>query len=122
MSDTQPKMQLPFIKLYTGDYRSMTIALSLREKGAFMDLALYFWDTARPISDDDARLSRIVGCSVSEWRKIKPGLIEAGFEVRDGMWRSPYFEHIRDKAAETHRKNKDRGRKAANARYGKDTA
>lgn len=120
--DVETKMKLPFIKLYTGDYRSMTIALSPAEKGAFFDLALYFWDTGKPIADDDGRLSRIVGCSISEWRRMKPNLIEAGFEVRNSFWRSPYFEHIRDKAEETHRKNSERARKAANARYSREGA
>ena len=122
MADVKTKMHLPFIKLYTGDFRSMTVALSLAEKGAFMYLVLYFWDTGKPPADDDRRLSRIVGCSISEWRRMKPNLIDAAFEVRGGFWRIPYFEQIRDKSEETHRKNSERARKAANARYSKGAA
>ena len=47
---------------------------------------------------------------------MKSSLIEAGFEVRDGLLRSPYFEHIRDQSEEIHRQNSERARKTANAR------
>ena len=121
MSDTT-KPDLPFIKLYTGDYRRLTIALPPAEKGAFMDLVLCFWDTGKAIPDDDKLLARITGCGVREWQGMKPSLIEACFEVRDGKWRHPFFELIREKAASVHAKNVERARKAANARYSKEDA
>ena len=121
MSDTT-KQDLPFIKLYTGDYRRLTVALSPAEKGAFMQLFVYFWDTGKPTPDRDSLLAQIVGCSVRDWKEMKPNLIEARFEVRDGMWRHPFFEYHREKTAADHAKNVERARNAANARYQKGGA
>ena len=119
---SRPDTDLPFIKLYTGEYRRLTAGLSLTEKGAFFELVLFFWDRGIPIPDDDIKLARILGISVKEWIQLKPSLLEFCFESSEGKLRQGYFESHRVDSAELHEKNVQRARKAAKARYSNDTA
>ncbi len=87
-----------------------------------MELVIYYWDTEKPPPDDDNRLAKIVGCSLREWQRMKPSLLEACFDNHDGTWRHRFYELLREQATITREKNIERAKKAANARYGKDRA
>lgn len=115
--DNLEQLRLPFIKLYTGEYRKLTATLKPAERGAFMELVLYFWDTGKFPPDDDEQLARITLCTKSEWQKIRPALTDFCFEVCDGYWRQPYFEQAYKKDAELHQKNVEKGKKGAQTRW-----
>ena len=117
MMDQTVKTDLPFIKLYTGDFRRLTVGLSLTEKGALMELVLYQWDTEQLIPDDDKMIAKILGCSLSEWQRIRPDLLNFCFEPCDGILRQRYFEKHREDSAKLRKKNVERARNAANTRY-----
>ena len=115
--DQSNKTDLPFIKLYTGDYRRLTVGLSLSEKGALMELVLYFWDTGQHIPDDDKKITAILGCSLNEWQRIRPNLLNFCFEACDGVLRQRYFENHREDSADLRKRNVERARRAANTRH-----
>lgn len=65
--------QRPWMPLYVADYREKTRALSLAEHGAYQLLMMEQWSSGE-LPNDDARLARILGCSVEEWLAVRPGI------------------------------------------------
>ena len=80
--------ELPYLKMFTGDYLRDTAHLTLEEHGAYHLLLYAAWarkDCALP--PDDQHLARIVGVGTRRWKRIKISVLEAFFEQNDsGYW------------------------------------
>ncbi|MGI9192761.1 MAG: YdaU family protein [Chitinophagaceae bacterium] len=68
-------MSRHWMPLYIGDYLADTRRLSLAEHGAYMLLIMEYWRNGG-LPDNDAKLSRILGVSASEWAELAPVLQE----------------------------------------------
>jgi len=75
--------ELPYLKLYVGDYLVDTMHLSLEEHGAYLKLLMEYWTNGAALRDDNRRFSRLLGISLKKWRAIRPTLAE--FFVCDGI-------------------------------------
>jgi len=69
------------VPLHIGDFLSGTLHMDTLEKGAYVMLMLAHYQAGHSgMPNDDVKLSRIAGVSMSVWKRIKPLLMEK-FEV-----------------------------------------
>ena len=71
---------LPYMQFYVGDYLADTSHLSTTEHGAYLLLIFAYWRNGGPLPNDDERLARIAGLSLSEW-EVAANTIKAFFIV-----------------------------------------
>lgn len=112
----------PWMPLYTGDYLRDTRRLSLAEHGAYLLLIMAYWDTGKPLPDDDRVLARIVGTTATEWAMLRPAMYPF-FVVEDGVWRHKRIDQelarttaIRQKRREAAQSSWARRRKSSHLR------
>lgn len=74
-----------YMPLFVGDYLADTLHLSTREHGAYLLLIMHYWQSGKPLPDDDARLARILRMTIHEWESIRP-VLEPFFDVHSGCW------------------------------------
>ena len=83
---TGGSMSLKYIRLYPQDYLQDTNHLTTEEHGAYLLLILNYWQTEKPLIDDNRRLAGICQADANQWLNIRPAL-EDLFDVSDGVWR-----------------------------------
>jgi uncharacterized protein YdaU (DUF1376 family) len=67
---------IPFMPLYVADYLSDAAHLSTIEHGAYLLLIMTYWQRGEPLPDDDKKLARICKLTSSQWRRVKPTILE----------------------------------------------
>lgn len=84
----------PAFQLYVRDWLAGTRDLTLKGRGAYIDLLAFAWD-ADGLPDDPKELRRRVGATHGEWRQIWP-VLETKFPVSpDGRRRNQKQEKVR---------------------------
>lgn len=73
-----------WVRLFLKTFRGHTGMLTPAGLGAYMRLLLAYLEQQGPLKDDDRRLARIVGVNVTEWKKLRPEIVDV-MEVRDGF-------------------------------------
>lgn len=73
---------IPFMPLYVADYLADAAHLSTAEHGAYLLLLMTYWQTGKPLPDDDKKLARITGLSGRNWLRARPVICEF-FDLRD---------------------------------------
>lgn len=111
---------LPYMQLYVADYLSDTMHLSAEEHGAYLLLLMNYWQTGKPLSNDDRRLANISRLSLESWQAIRDTILEY-FVVDGGVLKQPRMEadleeikHKQEQAAQAG-KASARARKLKNA-------
>ena len=102
-----------------GDYLKKTARFDTITHGAYILLILDYWVSGEPLPDDDHQLRNITKISPHNWKKIRP-LIEKKFIVKDGLWHHKRIDEELAKALINMEKARIKGKKGAEARYGKD--
>jgi len=107
--------------LFCDAYLADTMHLSLEEHGAYLKLLIITWrNNGQPIPDEDARLARMLGVSVGHWRKKLRPVLEPFFDLTDGTFRQKRLEKEWLYTAQKIEKNRENGRRGAEARALKD--
>lgn len=104
MSHTRPDAYMP---MFWGDYLRDTGHLGAVEHGGYLLLIGHYWTSGKPLPDNDVMLARIARMTPDEWKQARP-ILEAFFQVTDGVWRHRRVEAELAKAT-------DRGMKAQRA-------
>jgi len=73
---------LPYMQLYPADYLADTMHLNAEKHGAYLLLIMNYWQTGKPLPNDDERLATIARVSNERWTDVKRTLME--FFVLDG--------------------------------------
>lgn len=73
---------LPYMQFYPADYLADTMHLTTEEHGAYLLLLMNYWQTGKPLMNDDRRLANIARVPNDRWTDVKRTLIE--FFVLDG--------------------------------------
>jgi uncharacterized protein YdaU (DUF1376 family) len=80
---------LPYIQLFVADYLADTMHLSASEHGAYLLLIMNYWQTGKPLLNDDARLAKICRMNFDEWQQSRDTIL-AFFSEKRG-----YLHHKR---------------------------
>ena len=102
-----------------GDYLKDTARLDTLAHGAYILLILDYWVSGGPLPDDDYQLRNITKISPHNWKKIR-FIIEKFFIVKDGVWHHKRIDAELAKALINMENARIRGKKGADARWGKD--
>jgi uncharacterized protein YdaU (DUF1376 family) len=112
-----PKTTAPAFPLLGGDWLKGTSRLSAAERGYYVDLLLFTWDSDEPIPDNETELMQIARCtSRREWRKVWARLRTKWVAV-EGGFRNKRCEEERTKLAGFRRKRAEAGKAGAESRW-----
>ncbi len=67
---------LPYMQLYVADYLADTAYLDVIESGAYLHLLMNYWQTGKPLPNDDKRLARIAKCTDEQWLNVRSTVVE----------------------------------------------
>lgn len=105
-----------FMPLFIADYLADTTHLERDEHGAYFLLLMAYWRNGGPLMADDARLSRIAKASPSEWKRLRPVMLEF-FTEEDGMWVSKRSDIEIEKAIRRMEAKSSAGKRGAESRW-----
>lgn len=103
---------LPYMQLYVADYLADTMHLNVDQHGAYLLLIMNYWQTGKPLPDNDQRLQCVCRTSAEHWQELRPAL-EEFFVIKDGYW----FHNRLDKDLEKVKSKSESARKAAEKRH-----
>ncbi|HEY9081483.1 YdaU family protein [Magnetovibrio sp.] len=101
---------------FIGDYLKETMMLSTVEHGAYSLLRIAYWQAGGALPDDDEVLRNISKTSSHVWKKIRPKIAKL-FSVENGMWKHAQLDQEYARALENKKKNTQRAKNAAEARW-----
>lgn len=104
-----------WMPLYVADYLADTTHLSAAEHGAYLLLIMAYWQSGRPLPDDDAKLSRMARMSAKEWKAARPTIAEF-FTIEGGEWRHGRIDGELAKAGRIREQKSAAGRASAERR------
>ena len=82
---------IPYMPLYISDYLADTAHLTTLEHGIYLLLIMNYWQTGKPLPNNDKKLARIVHLSSRKFSKMKPTVTEF-FSITDTEWRHERIE------------------------------
>lgn len=106
-----------WMPLYVGDYLAETQLFTTEQHGAYHLIRMAYWDNRGPIPSSDEVLAAIARLPVQRWRKIKKQVV-AKFDLRDGELHNDDLDAALDRATKMQKEASERGKIAANARWG----
>ena len=106
---------LPYMQLYVADYLADTLYLDVIESGAYLHLLMNYWQTGKPLPDDDKKLARIAKCTEEQWLNVRSTIVPY-FVQRDGVLSHSRVERDLHKVRERSRKASEAGKKSGKAR------
>jgi len=109
-----------WMPLYIADYLSATSRLTTEQHGAYLLLIMDYWKNGAP-PDNDSVLAQITKLSPDAWSNART-MLQAFFEVQDGIWLHSRVESELKKANYNKRTNIERGIKGAQARWANKNA
>ena len=104
-----------------GDHLKEVGHLNTEEHGAYCFLLIDYWVKGKPLPDNDQRLANTTKLPLKRWKEIRDVMAEM-FAVQDGIWRHERLEIEMRKAKATRKANHERGKKGAEARWGRGNA
>jgi uncharacterized protein YdaU (DUF1376 family) len=75
---------LPYMKLFVADYLADTRHLTAAQHGAYLLLIFNYWQTGKPLPNDDAKLARIACMNKRDWAHNRDAILEF-FSVQDNL-------------------------------------
>lgn len=105
-----------FMPLFIADYLADTTHLERDEHGAYFLLLMAYWRNGGPLMADDARLSRIAKASPTEWKRLRPVMLEF-FTEEDGVWISKRSDIEIEKATRRMEAKSSAGKRGAESRW-----
>lgn len=115
MSTPSKFTKSPAFQFYPKDFLSGTATMSLQEVGAYVRLLCYAWDAGSVPAEPKER-ARILGCARAQekelWKKVGQK-----FALRGDAYINERMEDERHKQAEYRRRQSDKGKAGATARW-----
>src|SRR2546423_159816 len=103
----EPRRPYPYFSFFVGDVAKRTMDMNATEFGAYMLLVMFYWEHGRLPADGDAPL--VTRLDRKTWRRISRKVLDrARYEI-------PFLDSEKVRIAD----NIARGRKGAEARWGK---
>lgn len=115
-----PKTTAPAFPLLGGDWLKGTATLTASERGYYLDLLLYTWDSDKPIPADVRLQMQIARCtSRPEWLRVWTRLAGKWTAV-EGGYRNERCERVRLSLSGYRRRKSDAGKLGAEKRWQRD--
>ncbi|MBX3504439.1 MAG: YdaU family protein [Parvibaculum sp.] len=73
---------MPWFRFFPSDWLAGTRGMSAAETGVYITLIATMYEHGEPIPEDDARLSRLCGASLTQFRKALSTLVSEGKIIR----------------------------------------
>jgi uncharacterized protein YdaU (DUF1376 family) len=105
----------PAFSFYAKDFMLGTVRMSLAERGAYITLLAYQWDSGS-VPTDPAEVGRVCGCTSAQATKVWAVVGEKFRQGGDGLWRNPRLEVERQKQAAYRELQRVKGQASARAR------
>lgn len=67
---------IPYMPFYIADYLADAAYLSTLEHGAYLLLIMNYWQTGKPLPNDDRKLAAICRLKINKFNKIKSNILE----------------------------------------------
>lgn len=77
-------MTMPYMPLFVADYLADTRHLSAIQHGAYLLLIMNYWQTGKPLPNDDQKLARIACMSRRDWGRNRDAILEF-FTVEENL-------------------------------------
>ena len=106
---------LPYMQLYVADYLADTAYLDVIESGAYLHLLMNYWQTGKPLPDDDKKLARISKCTEEQWLNVRSTVVDY-FVEQDGVLHHNRVEQDLRAVSEKQTKASLAGKASAEAR------
>lgn len=107
------------MQLYVADYLGDTRHLSTEQHGAYLLLLMSMWRAGGRLPNDDQKLARIAGLSLTKWRRIAGDVMEFFTIVGDEITQKRLASEI-EKAKEKSQKRAIAGAKGGTAKSQKN--
>jgi uncharacterized protein YdaU (DUF1376 family) len=75
---------LPYMPLFVADYLADTRHLTAAQHGAYLLLIFNYWQTGKPLPNDDVKLARIASMSRRDWAHNRAAILEF-FTVQENL-------------------------------------
>jgi len=110
-----------WMPLHIGRYLANTAHLTRDQHGAYLLLLMAYWTKGGPLVADDARLAATAKATLTEWRKLRPVLVEF-FTEQDGMWIQKKAEQELARANAITEAKSEAGKRGADKRWHSDSS
>ena len=103
----------PFMQLYVADYLADTSYLDVVESGAYLHLLMNYWQTGKPLPNDDKKLARISRCTEEQWLNVRSTIVPFFIERDDVLYHRRVerdLEKVRDKSTKASEAGKKSGK------------
>ena len=107
-----------WMKFYVSDYIADTMHLSTVEHGAYFLLICHYWQTQKPLMDDDKKFCLITKLSTKQWKKIKDNLATF-FQIDEHGWSHRRLTDEIKRASFAFEERQKKGQNAAQKRWNK---
>ncbi len=108
-----------WMPLYIADYLADTTRLTTEQHGAYLLLIMDYWRNGA-LPDDDGALANITRLTMPQWKKHRAVMARL-FHIEAGEWRHKRIDSELVAAAANASKHEERAKKAAAARWSKDS-
>ena len=108
------------MQLYIADYLADTAFLDVIESGAYLHLMMNYFQTAKPLPNDDKKLARIAKCTDEQWLNIRSTVVEFFIEQENMLFHNRIENDLR-LIGEKQTKQAKAGKASAEARKRKST-
>jgi len=108
---------LPYMPLFVADYLADTRHLTPAQHGAYLLLIMNYWQTGKPLPNDDARLAKIVGMNKRDWAHNRVEVLEFFIE-QENMLVHSRIAHELSRVADKSLKSKRAAQASVQRRFG----
>jgi uncharacterized protein YdaU (DUF1376 family) len=108
---------LPYMPLYVADYLADAAHLTTIQHGAYLLLIMNYWQRGEPLPNDEARLAKIAGLSMKDWKYNRAAILEF-FTVEDFLLVHKRIAHELSRVADKSLKSKKAAQASVQRRFG----
>lgn len=109
---------LPYMPLFVADYLADTRHLTPAQHGGYLLLIMNYWQTGKPLPNDDARLARIACMSRRDWGHNRTAILEF-FTEQESLLVHPRIAYELSRVSAKSLKCKDAAQASVERRFGK---
>lgn len=112
---------LPYMPLFVADYLADTRHLTAAQHGAYLLLIFNYWQTGKPLPNDDGKLARIACMSKRDWAHNRDAILEF-FSMQENLLVHSRIAHELSRVESKSLKSKKAAQASVERRFGERSA